>query len=286
MDQKRVNTRRSRVAAGAEPSLSIVLTLEDQARIVGRTLKQVVGHCAERGGGAELIVVDDASTDGSAEVAARWTEHMDGLRVVRHHARRGRGAAARTGVLLSKGRKVLVLGADLAVDLDDLDDVLDLLDRGADVAVASRRMEESDISRRASLLRRVSEGVLIAVAHCLVRPGVRDSFCGAHAYRRGAAKSVAERAHSTGDGWAVEWLAIAQRLGLQVSECPVRWASPDLGETKLRFLPTLAELARAGRRLKNVDYLAPLPARQTLAETSFVDAAVASTRFRSRYEPK
>lgn len=286
MHRKRLRERRPVVSRSSETALSIVLTLEDQARIVGRTVKQVVGFCAHRGGVSELIVVDDASSDGSAEVAARWVEHVDSLQVVRHHRRRGRGAAARTGVLLTRGRSVLVLGADLAVALEDLDGLLDVLECGADVSVASRALVDSDVARPAPLLRRVSEGVLTAAARCLVRPGVRDSFCGAHAYLRGAARAVAERARVTGDGWGAEWLAIAQRLGLQVQECPVRWANPDLCETKLRFLPTLAELARAGRRLKHAEYLAPLPARETLADTSFVDAALVSTRPRSRYEPR
>ncbi|MCE9594261.1 MAG: glycosyltransferase [Planctomycetes bacterium] len=285
MEQKKFSARGPHEPALVEPSLTIVLALEDQAQIVGRALKTTVAYCTERGSTAEVIVVDDGSTDGSAEVAARWTEHLQSLQVVRHHKRRGRGAAARTGVLLSRGRKVIVFGADLAVAIEDLDGLVDALDQGADIAVASRALDDSDIGRQASMLRRMSEGVLTAAARCLVHPGVKDSFCGAHAYLRGAARAVAERAHSTGDGWAAEWLAIGQRLGLQVAECPVRWASPELGETKLRFLPTLAELVHAGRRLKNVEYLAPLPTRQTLADTSFVDANMASTRFRSRYEP-
>jgi hypothetical protein len=277
---------RARESPALEPGLSVVITLEDQAQIVGRTLKHVVGYCAARGETCELVVVDDASTDGSAEVAARWVEHLAALQVARHHRRKGRGAATRTGVLLTRGRRVLVLSADLAVELEDVDGLLESLDMGSDVAVASRKLADSDVARPAPFRRRVAERVLSAAASCLVRPGVRDSFCGAQAYTRSAARAVAERASASGDGWGAEWLAIAQRLGLQVAECPVRWSNPELGETKLRMLATLAELARAGRRLRNVEYLAPLPARETLADTSFVDATLASTRFRSRYEPR
>ncbi|MCK6446161.1 MAG: glycosyltransferase [Planctomycetes bacterium] len=287
MDRKRFRARkRGVVAKTSEPVLSVVLLLENQARVVGRTLKQLVGFCEARRVTHEFVVVDDASSDGSGEVAARWTEHVDALRVVRHARRRGRGAAARTGVLLSRGKRVVVLGTELGVALEDVAGLLDALASGADVALASRALADSEVERKAAWARRVCEGVLSIAARCLVRSGVRDSFGGALAFSQPVGKALAERAHSTGDGWAAEWLAIAHRLGLQVQECPVRWASPDLGDTKLRFLPTLAELARAGRRLKEVQYLAPLPSRETLADTSFVDATLASTRFRSRFEPQ
>ncbi len=257
-------------AADDEPEITLVLSVRNQAEILGRALRSAVKFCADHDERCEVIVVDDASTDGSAAIAARWTEHFQALRVLRHEHERGKGAAIRAGVLVARGRRIVVAEPELAIDFEELAVLLEALDSGADVVVASRALADSEIVRGAPMLRRFIELLLGAAARCFVRPGVRDSFAGAQAFLKNCGHAIAGRAHSTGDGFAAEWIAIAQRLGLHVVEVPIRWANPLLGQTRLAFLPTLAELARASKRLKNAEYLAPLPAAQTLADTKFV----------------
>lgn len=260
-----------------EPIMSLVLPVREQSKVIGRTLKRLAAYCAQNGLQVEILVVDDGSKDDTGEVAVRWTEHFQSLIVLRHGERRGLGAAARTGALVARGRWVVVTDPELSVGIEELPILLDALENGADVAVASRSLPGAEVARAHPWPRRTVEGVLSLFARVLVRPGVRDSFSGTSAWLRGAARAAAERAHSTGAGYAAEWLGIARRLGLHVVECPVRWESHAQGLSDVSMLPTLRELASAGRRLTGAEYLAPLPSRQTLHDTSFVryDAAAA-----------
>lgn len=261
----------------SEPMVSLVLPVHEQAKSIGRSLKRLAAYCSQNKLPAEVVVVDDGSTDETGEVAVRWTEHFQSLVVLRHGEARGLGAAARTGALVARGKWVIVTDSDLSVAIEELPVLLDALDSGADVAVASRAIEGSEIARGHPWPQRASEGVLKLFVRLFVRPGVRDTFSGTTAWLRGAARAAAERAHSSGLGYAAEWIGIAQRLGLHVVECPVRWESHAQGLEGTDIFPVLRELVHAGKRLKGAEYLAPLPARQALHDTSFIryDAAAA-----------
>jgi hypothetical protein len=116
---------------------------------------------------------------------------------------------------------------------------------------------------------------------------VSDASSGVHAWLRGAARSIAARSSCDGPPYMAEWIAIARRVNLSVVERPVRWTTPGTALARTSFLH-LCELARAGRRLSGADYVAPLPDRATLADTSFVrfDATrAASDRKKARLVP-
>lgn len=115
------------------PLLSVIVPVYNEAATVDAVLQRVV----ETPYSKEVIVVDDGSTDGTADVLRRWSERP-GVRVLRHETNRGKGAAIRTGLEQVRGRFVLVQDADLEYDPQDYPRLVERLMAGAPVVYGSR----------------------------------------------------------------------------------------------------------------------------------------------------
>ncbi len=197
--------------------LSIVIPAYDEAARLGPTLARVAAFFAGEAAAIEVIVVDDGSRDATVAIA-----EAAGVRVVRHAANRGKGAAVRTGVVAARGARILVCDADLATPIEAVTQLEAALDAGADVAIGSRHVADARIEVAQPWHRRV----LGAGFRVLVRRGLgiaaRDTMCGFKLFTRDAARELFARARV--DRWAfdVELLYLA-RDRFRVVEVPVAW---------------------------------------------------------------
>jgi glycosyltransferase involved in cell wall biosynthesis len=196
---------------------------------------------------AELIVVDDGSTDQTAVLALAHLAGVPGTRVLRQpHA--GKGAAVRHGVLSALGERVVFMDADLATDLRELPRLVEALD-DADVAVGSRVLPEAVVTgwspRREALNRGFSWH-----ARTWAGVGVSDPQCGFKGFRQPAARALFTRSRINGFGFDVEILVLARELGLRVRELPVRWSAIDGSTVRLARDPAvmLLDVLRLRRR--------------------------------------
>lgn len=115
------------------PLLSVVMPAYNEVATVGEILRRVMESPFEK----EIIVVDDGSTDGTAEEVEKL--QCEGLKLVRHEKNKGKGAAVRTGINESRGRLILIQDADLEYDPRDYEKLLQpILDDRADVVYGSR----------------------------------------------------------------------------------------------------------------------------------------------------
>jgi len=169
-------------------------------------------------GGLEVVVVDDGSTDGTADVALAAGADQ----VVVLPANRGKGAAIRAGVAAARGRTVAFTDADLAYSPDQLLRVIGEVEAGWDVAVGSRRHPDTTNGRGAGLLRDLgSRGVnLLAMGVLLSHP--HDTQCGLKAFRSDVAKTVFGLGRVDRFAFDMEVLHLVERHGFSVVEVPVR----------------------------------------------------------------
>src|SRR5205823_151969 len=108
------------------PEVSVVVPALNEGVRLRHSLPQLTAALADRD--AEIIVVDDGSTDDTAAIAAEALSHDDRSRVVRLPRHQGKGAAVRTGVAEASGHSIVFMDADLATDLSHLPDALAALD--------------------------------------------------------------------------------------------------------------------------------------------------------------
>lgn len=224
------------------PELSLVVPAHNEAARLPGTVDAIIAFFAERLAPAELVLVDDGSTDTTAEIitatAARLPAHVV-LRAPRHRVNRGKGAAVRTGCLAATGDFVLYADADLAVPLEEADRLLNALRAGCDVAIGSRvQADGSDMRASQPLMRRMSGRGFTLLRRWLAVGDIVDTQCPMKGFRREAAQRLFRRQKLPGWAFDAEILFLARQANMRICEMPVRWR--HVPGSKLRPGPTLA----------------------------------------------
>jgi len=216
----------------------------------------------------EVLVVDNGSTDRTAEVALAMSTPAMPVRVL-HCAEPGKGAAVRAGIAASTADVVGFMDADGATELSALAAAADLLDAGADVVIGSRGLEESETEARHHWLRHAGAAAYRRAAGRLV-PGIVDTQCGFKILRGDLAREVFAALGTPGFAFDVELLARCRRVRARIEELPVVWSDvPGSTFSPIRHgLRSFTDLVAIGWRLRHEPVFEPVTAlRQATAAT-------------------
>jgi dolichyl-phosphate beta-glucosyltransferase len=198
----------------------------------------------------EIIVVDDGSSDDTAEVArSTSTPAAVDLKVIRHKSHHGKGYAVRSGMAVTGGDYVMFADAGLCIPYDAVLTGLELIRSGAcDMAYASRRLPESRIVRPQNWQRRLSSHLFRSLARIVLHiPSVlTDTQCGFKIYRAEVALQLYGRCVTDGFLFDIEIILRAVKAGYRIAEFPVTWTcDPDSRLAVGRTIgPVLAEMRR------------------------------------------
>ena len=171
--------------------------------------------------GVEVLVVDSASTDQTAQVVLDWPAGPVAVRLLRCD-KPGKGAAVRAGLLATRAPYVGFCDADMAADLSALDHALWQLQAGRQVVIGSRAHAGSVVEVRHSAVRKAGAAVFRTAAH-LVAAGPRDTQCGFKFFAGPVARRAAADLTATGFAFDVELIARCKQLGADMVEIPVNW---------------------------------------------------------------
>jgi glycosyltransferase involved in cell wall biosynthesis len=232
------------VADVSRVPVSVIVPAFNEARRLPRSLPTLLA-ALRRIPGAELIVVDDGSSDDTAAIATELLRGVPDGQVVRLPWNSGKGVAVRTGVAVARGEAIVFMDADLSSDVGDLPLLLTALEH-AEVALGSRRLGR--VVER-SVSRRLGSWAFNHLTRALADLDLADTQCGFKAFRRDEAKILFSLARADGFGFDVEVLAIARAAGYRIVEVPVRWSEEPGGTFRVvRHTPAMvAEVARARR---------------------------------------
>jgi glycosyltransferase involved in cell wall biosynthesis len=203
---------------------SIVIPMFDEATRIRASIEALAASTLNRPG-TELLLVDDGSRDGTAEIAeqALHDAHLKG-RVIRLHKNLGKGAAVRAGVAASTGAVIAFSDADLSSPPDEIERVLELAEEGrAPVVIATRLHERSHITAKPPLARRYGGKGVNLLLRTLGLTSFADTQCGLKAFTRPAADLLFRDLVVHRFAFDVELLVRAEVAGLDVLEVPVEW---------------------------------------------------------------
>jgi dolichyl-phosphate beta-glucosyltransferase len=214
-------------------SISIIIPAYNEERRLPATLRQVIGYL-QRGGWphAEIVVVDDGSSDGTVRVAEEMQAKYPDLQVLRNPGNRGKGYAVRHGMLKCAGDWALFTDADLSAPIEELDKLWQAAtEQAAQVAVGSRALDRRLIGVHQSWFRENAGRFFNLVMRLITGLPFHDTQCGFKLFETSAAREIFKRQLLDGFGFDVEVLFIGRHLGYRAIEVPVRWN--DVAGTKV-----------------------------------------------------
>ena len=213
--------------------LSLVIPAYNEEESLSRGVLQQVAECLDNLAlDSEVVVVDDGSQDGTADQVERFCQSHPRFQLLRNE-HRGKAHTVRTGMLAARGKYRLFMDMDLATSLEHIPQFVEALERGADIAIASRAAKGAVVTG-APRTRYLAGTAFNYLVQLLLLPGISDTQCGFKAFRKEAAEDlfaslvVFEDSDQPLRGprvtaFDVELLVMARRRGYTIQEIPVRW---------------------------------------------------------------
>jgi len=212
--------------------LSIVIPAYNEEQRLPKTLDSIFSYVKSRPYLVEIIVVDDGSSDQTAEVVITCRQKYPELRLLSNTQNRGKGFSVRHGMLEARGEIALFSDADLSTPIEEADKLLAAMrENGYDAAIGSRAVDRSLIEVHQSLIREQAGILFNRLVRWIMGIEFSDTQCGFKAFRRERTRIIFKQQRIERFGFDPEILFLAKRNGLRVAEIPVRW-SHDV-ETKV-----------------------------------------------------
>ena len=213
--------------AMAHPQLSIVIPAYNESARIEATLASVLECVETRHWDAEILVVDDGSTDSTAAIVQKWMARNPHLHLVKNPGNRGKGYSVRNGLLQAAGNIVMFTDADLSAPIEEAELLIEAIDAGADVAIGSRWLDKQKQTVHQPLYRRFFGRCFNWVTRKVIGLPFKDTQCGFKAFRRDTAQTIFRLQTIERWGFDPEILFIARKLKYTIVEVPVTWGHDE-----------------------------------------------------------
>jgi glycosyltransferase involved in cell wall biosynthesis len=205
-------------------SHSLVVPAYNESERLAESIPRMMDYIRDRALNAEIIVVNDGSTDSTAGVVRGFAEADPMVKLLENPGNRGKGYSVRNGMLNARGAKALFTDADLSSPITEADKLFAALGEGADVAIGSRWLKRELQTERQPLLRQLYGRLFNLGLQLLLGLHYRDTQCGFKAFNRRAIQTIFTRQQIERWGFDPELLFLANKFKLTTAEVPVEWA--------------------------------------------------------------
>ena len=250
----------------ATPDLSVVVPAYNERSGIAATLASLHATLDALGATHEILVVDNASDDGTAGAVDALGDPR--ARVLRNAENLGKGASVRRGMLEATAPLRLHCDADCGPSVQALPRMLELAG-GFDVVVGSRLAPGAAVGRRQPVRRRVAGRSFGILCRTVLREPTRDLFCGFKLWRADAAEAAYRHSSLTGWTFDAETLAMARALGFSIVEVGIPWTDREGSRLSMAhvIVPVTRELFEARRRVRRAARAASVPIATAPAES-------------------
>lgn len=229
-------------------SYSVVIPAFNEGKRLAPTLQQVLNYLHQQGWDAEVIVVDDGSTDDTAEIVRSFAASHPDVTLLENPGNRGKGYSVRHGMLKARGEVVVFSDADLSSPIEEMPKLLQAISEGTDIAIGSRWLRAELQTTRQSLHRQLFGRIFNALNRAILGLHFKDTQCGFKAFTRRAAQTILPLQQIERWGFDPEILFLARKFGFRVKEVPVRWG--HVGGTRINPLVDGARMFQEMLRIR------------------------------------
>jgi dolichyl-phosphate beta-glucosyltransferase len=233
-------------------SLSIVIPAFNEAARLGETLRTIFEYLNERIPEAEVIVVDDGSSDNTADIAEASFAQAGKVsaEVIRVRPNRGKGHVVRQGLLAARAPIALFSDADLSTPITEVPKLVNPIERGEfDLTFGSRALDRNLIGVHQPWRREQGGRIINLIVRLATGLPFWDTQCGFKAFRMDVCRPIIEAATIERFGFDVEYLYVAYLAELRLKEIAVRWDHNEGSKLSvLRDTPRLLEEVRTVRK--------------------------------------
>ena len=200
--------------------LSIIIPALNEGHRLPKTLDSIIGFLNRQAYDSEIVIIDNASTDETFQVATSFSDKYANLKVIRE-PQKGKGYAVRTGMLAASGEYRFMCDSDLSMPIEELPKFLPPLCK-ADVAIGSREAKGA-VRINEPWQRHLLGRVFNILIKLLVLPGVSDTQCGFKVFRKNVVNEICAKQRVGGWAFDVELLLLTKRAGFTLKEIPINW---------------------------------------------------------------
>jgi len=210
--------------AVAALTYSIIIPAYNESERLTASLPKVLDYVHQRQYDAEILVVNDGSTDDTADVVGGFAANNPEIRLLENPGNRGKGYSVRHGMLQGYGDLLLFTDADLSSPICEADKLFRAIAEGADIAIGSRWLQRELQTERQPWFRQVYGRLFNLGLRIVLGLPYHDTQCGFKAFTRAAAQTVFTRQHIERWGFDPELLFLGDKFKLRTVEVPVEWA--------------------------------------------------------------
>jgi dolichyl-phosphate beta-glucosyltransferase len=241
------------------PSFSLVVPVYNEQERFAERAQELADFIRAFPIGSELLIVDDGSTDRTAEIMEAFLADQPDLRArLLRRPHKGKGSAVRAGLKAASAEYAGFCDVDLSTPLDQLELILEAACAGPVLAIGSRQAAASRLLKRQHPVREWLGKTYNGLVQLTLTPGIVDTQCGAKVAATSLWARILPWSREPHLAWDVEIVAIARRLGIEVQEVAVVWVNDERSRVRLGR-DGLAMVAAVPRILHTVRTLQPEP---------------------------
>jgi dolichyl-phosphate beta-glucosyltransferase len=229
----------------ARPFLSVIIPAYNEAKRLPLTLIDIDKHLEQQEYSYEILVVNDGSTDETAEIVNRFLPLIQNLKLIDNKVNRGKGAVVRQGMLATKGTWRLFMDADNSTSIVEFNKMIPYFKEGYEVVIGSRDVKGARTLPAQPFYKRILGDIGNLIIQALLVPGIWDTQCGFKCFSDEAAEKIFRLAKIDRWGFDAEALALARLVGYKIKEMPVFWVNDPRTHVSLKaYLQVLLETVK------------------------------------------
>ncbi|MEW6201356.1 MAG: dolichyl-phosphate beta-glucosyltransferase [bacterium] len=217
--------------------LSVIIPAYNEADIIGQTIGRVLEYLRGKGWRYEVIVVDDGSTDATADVAAEAAGGAAAVSLLRNERNMGKGYTVRRGMLSARGDARIFTDADLSVPFEEIEKLIPHWQNGCGIAFGSRYVPGAKIEVHQSALREAMGLAFNILVRCHMLACFKDTQTGFKLFSSECAERVFRNQKLTDFAFDVELLFLARRYGFRIAEVPITVSNRSTSKINLLITP-------------------------------------------------